>query len=113
MLTGQDHSITSLANPTIISDDKSLQGASFVTVEDYNQLAIGGRQVDDNLILFLRVDNGFQVMTRNVFGLKTNFQASQSIIHTPDGGFALAGSVDLVGKKTSMLLKIDAEGELK
>ena len=113
VLTGQDNSITSLANPTIIPDDKSLYGASFVTLEDYNELAIGGRQIDDNLILFLRVDNDFQVLTRKIYGFKSAYQASQSIIHTSDGGFALTGSVDMVDKRTSMLLKIDSEGELK
>ena len=106
-----------LGKSTIISDDESLYAASFATVGD-NALAIGGWQSKlngDNDILFLQVDNNFQVLTpKKTYGYKSTHQASQSIIHTPlDGGFALTGSVYLVDGRTSILLKIDSDGELK
>jgi hypothetical protein len=108
--------IPNLGKSTIIPDDESLYAASFATVEN-NALAIGGWQSKlngDNDILFLLVDNNFQPLTKKTYGYKSTHQASQSIIHTPlDGGFALTGSVYLVDGRTSMLLKIDSDGELK
>ena len=110
VLTGQDYSLTGLGNSKTISNP-DYHAASFVTAND-NDLAIGGLQINDNNILFLLVDNSFNVLTPKIYGSKST-QASQSIIHTRDGGFALTGSVDMVDRKTSMLLKIDSDGELR
>ena len=110
VLTGQDYSSTSLGNSRTITNP-DYRAASFVTAND-NNLAIGGLQINDNNILFLLVDNSFLPLIQKIYGSKST-QASQSIIHTTDGGFALTGSVDMVDRKTSMLLKIDSEGELK
>ena len=109
-LTGQDSSLTGLGNSMTISNP-DYHAASFVTAND-NDLAIGGLQINDNNILFLLVDNSFHELTWKIYGSKST-QASQSIIHTRDGGFALTGSVDMVDRKTSMLLKIDSDGELR
>ena len=61
------------------------------------------------------MDNEFQFqdLKLKTYGSKGH-QASQNIIYTDDvGGFALTGSVDLAGGRTSMLLKIDSDGELR
>jgi len=111
-----DNQLTRLKDSATIYDPESIYGASFTTVDDH-ALAIGGRQVKQNDydILFLQVDRNLQdpgVMIRKTYG-STGYQASQNIIYTIDGGFALTGSVDLAGRRTSMLLKIDSEGELR
>ena len=97
----------------IIPFDNSLHAESFALVEQ-NNLAIGGSQgpPNDNLILFLLVDNGFEISMLNTFGSKGS-QTSKSIIYSKDQGYALTGSVDLAGGKTSMLLKTSSNGELK
>ncbi|MCK4854817.1 MAG: hypothetical protein KAT31_11155, partial [Bacteroidales bacterium] len=62
---------------------------------------------------FLKVDNEFEDKMLKTYGSK-GYQASQNIIYTVDvGGFALTGSVDLADGRTSMLLKIDSDGELR
>jgi len=104
-----------MVKSAIIPFDESLYAESFALVEE-NNLAIGGSQgpPNDNLILFLLVDNGngFQISMLNTFGSKGS-QTSQNIIYTSDQGYALTGSVDLAGLKTSMLLKTGSDGELK
>jgi len=109
-----DGTFTTLKDSASIPDLESLYGESFVTVGE-DALAVGGWQVkqNDNDILFLLVGNEYQVQIRKTYGAK-GFQASQNIISTNfDQGFALTGSVDLAGGRTSMLLKIDSEGELR
>ena len=106
--------ITVLTNSSILTAPESQHASSFAPVEE-SGLAIGGWEVkpNDNDILFLQVDTDFNVGMRKTFGTKGH-QSSQSIIYTSsDRGYALTGTVDLGGGRTSMLLKIDAEGELK
>lgn len=107
-------SITSLKDSATISYQESLQAESFAPVEQ-SSLAIGGWQIKPNDIdiLFLQVGNDLQFEMLNTYGTKGS-QKSQNIIYTgDDGGFALTGSVDLAGGTTSMLLKINANGELR
>ncbi|MBA7535316.1 hypothetical protein ES705_27569 [subsurface metagenome] len=106
--------ITTLKNSASIPYTESLHAESFAPVEQKNELAIGGWQVkpNDNDILFLSVDIGFQDFMLKTYGSK-GYQASQNIIYTGDGGFALTGSVDLADGRISMLLKIDSDGELR
>lgn len=97
-------------------DGGSLLSASFIPVGG-DMLVIGGSwrktSQGDLDILFLEVDNDFQIMgEKKTFGAKTE-QAAQDIIATTDGGYALTGSVDLGGGKTTMLLKINQDKELK
>jgi hypothetical protein len=110
-----DDIITDLADSASISDLESLHAASFSPVGG-SGLAIGGWRTiqNDNDILFLQVDvdNNFRVEKRKTFG-SNYYQASRNIIYTDDEGFALTGSVDLGGGRTSMLLKIDRNGELQ
>ena len=105
--------ITTLKNSASIPYTESLHAESFAPVEP-NRLAIGGWQVkpNDNDILFLSVDVGFQDFMLKTYGSK-GYQASQNIIYTGDQGFALTGSVDLADGRISMLLKIDSDGELR
>ncbi len=106
--------LTNLKDSATILYNESLHAESFALI-DQNELAIGGWQEkpNDNDILFMRVDLGFQDFFLNTYGTKGS-QISENIIYTADDrGFALTGSVDLAGGKTSMLLKIDSQGELK
>jgi len=114
ILTGSESNITNLGHSTSTPDLESWHAASFSPVGT-EALAIGGWQETnqlDNDILFLEVDNNFQVQKRLTYGSQGS-QRSQDIIFTDDQGYALTGSVDLAGQKTSMLLKINSEGELK
>jgi hypothetical protein len=106
--------LTQLKDSASILYDKSLHAESFALVEQ-NELAVGGWQAEpnDNDILFMKVNGTFQLLMLNTYGTKGS-QTSENIIYTAnDGGFALTGSVDLAGGKTSMLLKIDSDGELR
>jgi hypothetical protein len=110
-LTGLGNETVDFVRSAIIPYNESLHASSFATIN--GGLAIGGRIEQNDDILFLEVDNAFQVIgTPKVFGAKF-YQGSEDIIYTDDGGFALTGSVDLGGERTSMLLKIDSERELK
>jgi hypothetical protein len=108
--------ITDLKYSASIAYDESLHAESFAPVEQ-NELAIGGWQVNpnDKDILFLKVDSEFGPVMLKTYGSEGNGdQESQSIIYTgADRGYALTGSADLAGGRTTMLLKIDSEGELK
>jgi hypothetical protein len=97
-------------------DGGSLDPASFIPVGG-DELVIGGSwqktTQSDRDILFMEVDNNnFQPMDKKTFGAKSD-QESLDIIATPDGGYALTGSVNLGLKKTTMLLKINQDKELK
>ena len=78
------------------------------------QLAICGWESiqNDYNIYFALVDNTFQITHRQTFGSK-GYQAAHSVYFTNDDGFSLTGSVDLGGGRTSMLLKLNGEGELQ
>lgn len=99
----------------IIPFNESLHAESF-TLNEQNDLAIGGFQegpTNDNKILLLLVNDGFQgIEMLNTFGSKGT-QAAWNIIYTSDQGYALTGYIDLAGGKTTMLLKIGSDGELK
>lgn len=106
--------LTRLKDSATILYNESLHAESFA-LTDQNELAIGGWQAkpNDNDIMFMKIDLGFQSFLLNTYGTKGS-QISENIIYTGgDGGFALTGSVDLAGGKTSMLLKINSQGELK
>jgi hypothetical protein len=113
VLTGDGGAITNLDNSEIIPYSESLHATSFAPVGEEG-LAIGGWQSiqNDNDILFLLVDNDFQNPKPMTYGSKFH-QASHSIIYTFDQGYALTGSVDLGGGRTSMLLKLDSDGQLR
>ena len=116
VLTGQNNGITNLGDSATIPDLESLHAASFAAVEQ-NRLAIGGtqdKQSDHNILYMLvDVDNDFKPLIRETYGSNKGYQSSESIIYTSDQGFALTGSIDLADRKTSMLLKLDSDGELR
>lgn len=113
-----ENQVTNIKDSVTLQDPGSNYGASFVPVE--GGLAIGGleevNQSDRGDILFLKVDDNFNPLTRKTFGSQ-GYQASQHIIYTLSSqgfeGYALTGSVDLAGARASMLLKLDSEGELR
>jgi hypothetical protein len=113
-----DGVITHLKDSAIIPYDVSLHAESFA-LTDQNELAIGGWQTktNDNDILFMKVvvvGADIKLLKLNTYGTPKGSQTSENIIYTADDeGFALTGSVDLAGGRTSMLLKIDSEGELR
>lgn len=115
-----ENQVTEFKDSVILQDPQSIVGATFVSVGD--ELAIGGWEEvnqNDNDILFLKVDTNFPNLTitaRKTYGSQ-GYQASQHIIYSISNqgfvGYALTGSIDLAGARTTMLLKLDSAGELR
>jgi hypothetical protein len=96
-----------------LSDVNSLRGEDLVpSVSGY--MAICGREsiLNDVNVCFIIVDDNLEVFNRQSFGSK-GYQEARSLYYTSDGGYSLAGSIDLGGGITTMLLKLNSAGILQ
>ncbi len=112
-LSGGENEIMSIGDSVYLEDQASAYGEDMIPAEG-NVLALcGWRSLqNDYNIYFARIGTDLQVLQWQEYGSK-GYQAGKGLCYTSEGGYALTGTVNLGGGRTSMLLKLDSDGELK
>lgn len=112
-LSGGGNEIVSVVDSAFIDNPWSVHGNDIKPVPG-GQLAVCGRKsVQNDLnIYFALFNENLELTLSREFGSKGD-QSAYGLYITGNGGYALTGSADLGGAGTTMLLKLDSDGELK
>jgi len=112
-LSGGGNEIVTIAKSTYLDDGGSAEAFDLIPY-GITALAFCGTKFaqNDYNIFFGMVNDNLELTLSKSFGSK-GYQSANGLSVTGDEGFALTGTVDLGGGRTSMLLKLDSDGELR
>ena len=112
-LAGGGNEIVTIAASTYLDHQGSIYAFDIKPGFSGNMAICGWESAQNDFnIYFGLVDEDLRLVKSQSFGSK-GYQSAHGLCITGDGGYALTGTIDLGGGRTSMLLKLDNEGELR